>query len=352
VPELMFVLVSLACHGPLSPFLPATYEPILLFHGKLYPPLAVALVGGVAATTAECLNYYLYRALLDCRSLDRVMRSQGARPVTALFARQPFLAVWVCAWSPLPDWAARILASHSRYPVQRYLAAVLIGRIPKFWFLAAVGSLWMPDGKTVIAIAVGSALITLAGVLRRRRVADAPLVPKVALKSALLVCLGFTAAGGLSQQVAAQDTSVALEGVAKGASIDRFIYEGTGETAFTFRLSGLRPRALGPELGVSVFPRALAARALLVAPDFGAAYNVSAPNLTLLIKAGASALTGLANDIVFIPGFHVGAGMLVRIDDRTAVRVDAARHFYIETGEPEAIWSIGFGLTALRRRRP
>jgi hypothetical protein len=30
----VFVLLTLGCHGPLSPFLPATYEPILLLYGQ------------------------------------------------------------------------------------------------------------------------------------------------------------------------------------------------------------------------------------------------------------------------------------------------------------------------------
>jgi uncharacterized membrane protein YdjX (TVP38/TMEM64 family) len=352
----VFVLLSLGCHGPLSPFLPATYEPILLFYGKLYPPLAVALLGAVAATAAEYLNYYLYRALLDCRSLDRLMRSNGARPVTALFARQPFLAIWICAWSPLPDWAARILSAHSRYPVHRYLAAFVAGRIPKFWFLAAVGSYWMPAGWTVVAIAAGSALVTLVGILRRRTrpvTASIASVPAAVMKTALLTCLGCSLAAASPQRVAAQEPSSSrLEGISKGASLDRFIYEGTGETAFSFRLSGLRPGGLGPELCVSFFPKALIARALLFAPDFGAAYNLSIPGATLLIKGGGSALTGLATDVIFVPGAHVGAGIVVRIDERTGIRLDAARHYYIDTGEIEAIWSIGFGLTALRPRRP
>jgi len=352
----VFVLLSLGCHGPLSPFLPATYEPILLFYGKLYPPLAVALLGAVAATAAEYLNYYLYRALLDCRSLDRLMKSKGARPVTALFARQPFLAIWVCAWSPLPDWAARILASHSRYPVHRYLAAFVAGRIPKFWFLAAVGSYWMPTGWTVIAIAAGSALVTLGGILRRRTrhvtAAAIASVPEAAMKTALLACLGSSLAGASPRQLAAQEPSSSrLEGISRGASLDRFIYEGTGETAFSFRFSDLRPRGFGPELSVSFFPKALIAQALLFAPDFGVAYNVSIPHATLLLKAGASALTGLATDVLFVPGAHVGAGIVVRIDERTGIRIDAARHFYFDTGETEAIWSIGLGFTTLRPRR-
>lgn len=350
-----FVLLSLACHGPLSPFLPAAYEPILLFYGKLYPPLALALLGAVAATAAEYLNYYLYRALLDCRPLDRLMRSSGARPVTALFARQPFLAIWICAWSPLPDWAARILASHSRYPVHRYLAAFLVGRIPKFWLLAAVGSYWMPSGWTVVSIAAGSMLVTLVGVIRRRTrrvtVAALPSVPEVAMKTALLACLGFSLAGASPQRLLAQGpASSRLEGISRGVGMDRFIYEGTGVTAFSYRFSDLRPGRLGSELSVSVFPELLAAQALVFAPSFGAAYNISIPHATLLIKAGGSAITGLATDVVFVPGAHLGAGIVVRIDDRTGIRIDAARHFYMSTGETEAVWSIGVGFAALPRR--
>jgi hypothetical protein len=152
--------------------------------------------------------------------------------------------------------------------------------------------------------------------------------------------------------VAQEPAGSRLGGITRGVSLDRFIYDGDGETAFSFRLSDLRPGRLGPELSVSAFPRALAARALVFAPDFGAAYNVSIPHATLLIKAGASALTGLATDVVFVPGAHVGAGLVVRIDDRTGIRIDAARHFYRNTGETEAIWSIGLGFAALRPPRP
>jgi hypothetical protein len=275
--------------------------------------------------------------------------------VTALFARRPFLAIWICAWSPLPDWAARILAAHSRYPVHRYLAAFVVGRIPKFWFLAAVGSYWMPTGWTVVAIAAGSALVTLMGILRRRtrRVTAAAIasVPQAAMKTALLACFGFSLTSSPEPLAAQEPAGSRLEGISKGVSVDRFIYEGGGETAFSFRLSDLRPGRLGTELSVSAFPRALAARALVFAPDFGAAYNLSIPHTTVLIKAGISALTGLATDVVFVPGAHVGAGLVVRIDERTGIRIDAARHLYFDTGETEAIWSIGLGFTALRPRR-
>ena len=172
------------------------------------------------------------------------------------------------------------------------------------------------------------------------------------MKTALLACLGFSLISPPEPLAAQEPSGSRLEGISRGVSMDRFIYEGTGETAFSFRLSDLRPGRLGNELSVSVFPQLIAAQALVFAPDFGAAYNVSIPHATLLIKAGGSAFTGLAADVVFIPGAHVGAGLVVRIDDRTGIRMDAARHFYMTSGETEAIWSIGVGFAGLRPPRP
>ena len=63
---------TLWVHGPVSPFLPAAYEPVLMHYGTLYPPLVVAGIGTVANLVVEALNYVLYRhgAELDEHSAD------------------------------------------------------------------------------------------------------------------------------------------------------------------------------------------------------------------------------------------------------------------------------------------
>jgi hypothetical protein len=171
------------------------------------------------------------------------------------------------------------------------------------------------------------------------------------MRHAVLASLAFCLAGALPQQLQAQlPSSSRLEGVSIGAGLDRFVYDGFGVTALTYRRSELRPGRLGSELSVSFFPQVLAARALLFAPDIGAAYNLSLSHSTVLIKAGASVLTGLGTDLVFVPGAHLGAGMILRIDDRTGVRIDAIRHFYMDTGETAAVWSLGLALASLPRR--
>jgi hypothetical protein len=152
---------------------------------------------------------------------------------------------------------------------------------------------------------------------------------------------------------AAQKASGRLpNGAAIGGSMDRFLYEGTGVTALSFRVTALRHNAVGTELGVSLFPEALEYGALLLAPDVGPAYNISLPGATVLLKAGASALLGLGGVFAGVPGVHLGGGVLLRAGPRAALRVDVIRHWYLSDQEFEPIWSIGVGFSGLPRLRP
>jgi hypothetical protein len=159
----------------------------------------------------------------------------------------------------------------------------------------------------------------------------------------------LTLVSAILPSLAAQDSRL-LNGPAVGGSVDRFIYEGDGLTAFSFRYSGLRSRTIGSEIGVSLFPDGLRAGALLLAPDLGGAFNASGPGFTVLAKGGLSTLTVLGAGFAFIPGYHLGGGLILRIGARSGLRLDAVRHFYMRDNETEAIWSVGLGFTALPQR--
>lgn len=164
---IVFILLTLWCHGPLSPLLPAAYEPVLLGYGQLFPPVLLAIVGAVSSTATEYLNYRLYRKLLKWDSLDRLLHSASGLRLRKLYRRAPFFSIWLCVWSPLPDWAARVLAAHSEYSVRRYLSAFLLARIPRFWFLAAVGLHWLPNGWALGAITAGVGAVIVLALLRQ-----------------------------------------------------------------------------------------------------------------------------------------------------------------------------------------
>ncbi len=156
-----FTLVTIWVNGPLGIFLPATYEPILMLFGRVYPPLLVGFVGILGVLYVEYLNYHLYGKLLHLEGFRVVRESRTVRRVVGLFRRAPFFTVWLCSWSPLPYWAVRILAPISRYPTRKYLLATFLGRFPRLWFFAALGVWWKVDTAVLAAISLGS--IVLAG---------------------------------------------------------------------------------------------------------------------------------------------------------------------------------------------
>lgn len=157
-----FMLVTIWVNGPLGIFLPATYEPVLMLFGRVYPPLLIASLGMVGTLYIEFLNYYLYAKILHLKSFAPARESRTVQRVVGLFKKAPFFTVWLCSWSILPYWSVRIMAPIAGYPVGRYLLATLLGRFPRLWFFAALGLYWKISAEALLAISVGSILLALA----------------------------------------------------------------------------------------------------------------------------------------------------------------------------------------------
>ncbi len=177
-----FALITVWVHGPASPFLPAAYEPTLLFFGRLYPPLLVAVLGTLANLYVEMLDYWLIVRLGDVGPYRRLRERPWFARVVRLFARRPFLTVWVFGWSPLPDWIIRLIAPAARYPVGRYLVALGLGRLPRFWLLAALGAWLVPPPALLAGVAVGASLIALAAIAWKTSGARAARTPPLTLQ--------------------------------------------------------------------------------------------------------------------------------------------------------------------------
>lgn len=169
-----FVMLTVWVHGPLSPFLPVVYEPTLLLFGRLYAPLLIALLGTVGNLYVEFLDYWLFRMLGGFGPYRRLQDHPLFARAVRLFAKRPFLTVWVFAWSPLPDWMVRMIAPAARYPIGRYLVAMGLGRLPRFWLLAALGSWLLPPPWLLLAVAFGSAALTVVALAWKTLVARSP----------------------------------------------------------------------------------------------------------------------------------------------------------------------------------
>lgn len=166
-----FVVITVWVNGPLGIFMPATFEPILMLMGRVYPPVVVGATAIIGLIYVEFLNYHLYAKLLKAKSMGPIRDHVLVRRIVLpLFRRAPFATVWLCSWSPLPYWSVRILAPLARYSMARYLLATFLGRFPRFWFFASLGGLPVLLGKMLpfmmVAVALALLIIFAAPVCR------------------------------------------------------------------------------------------------------------------------------------------------------------------------------------------
>jgi len=157
----VFMLATIWCHGPLSPLLPATFEPVLMFFGRLYHPMVIAVLGTVGNVYIEYFNYRLYGGVLRLDALQRMNGAVGRGRLMRWFEWSPFFAVWFGTVTPIPDWLGRIVASVAEYPQGRYLLAFALGRFPRFLLFASLGA-WLSLNSRVVLL-FGGGSIVLAG---------------------------------------------------------------------------------------------------------------------------------------------------------------------------------------------
>jgi membrane protein YqaA with SNARE-associated domain len=163
----VFMLATIWCHGPLSPLLPATFEPILMYFGRLYHPMVIALLGTAGNVYIEYFNYRLYGGVLRLESLDRMNGAVGRGRLMRWFEWSPFFAIWFGTVTPIPDWLGRIVASVAEYPMGRYLLAFGLGRFPRFLLFASLGAWLSLSTSMVVPAAVGTSAVAAAVALLR-----------------------------------------------------------------------------------------------------------------------------------------------------------------------------------------
>lgn len=157
---LVFFLLALFVHGPLSPLLPTAFEATLLYYAKLYPAWVLALVGTAGASVAEAVNYRLIDWAAELPKLATLRNRRAVRWSIDAFLRAPFWTTVIVIFSPIPDSAVRILAPLGRYPLTKFLAAIALGRFPRLLLIAGFGLL--VTVPTWLLVSTSVALVGLA----------------------------------------------------------------------------------------------------------------------------------------------------------------------------------------------
>jgi membrane protein YqaA with SNARE-associated domain len=132
----VYGLYAIPSHLLIS-FLP--HEPALWIAARLYPPLVVAVVGTAATVVAIVLDYWLIGWLVNHHLVKPVVQeSRWFKFATRWFRKAPALLIAGSALAPVPFYPVKIMAIAADYPLRRFIVALVIGRLPRFYFLARV----------------------------------------------------------------------------------------------------------------------------------------------------------------------------------------------------------------------
>jgi membrane protein YqaA with SNARE-associated domain len=133
-------LLGLYCI-PSNSILPIPHEPGVLYMARWYPPWEIAIAATVASAVVAFADYALVELAM------RHPRIQGARDARMMrwavkwMTRFPFAIIVAFSLVPLlPISIVRALAPISGYPLRRYIAALVVGRLPRFFLLAWLGN--------------------------------------------------------------------------------------------------------------------------------------------------------------------------------------------------------------------
>lgn len=138
---------------PANSIVPVPHEPGVLLVAKYYAPAAVALAATLGSVIASYADYAVVETALRHPAIDRA-RGRGVIAWSIrMMGRAPFVIIVAFSLIPLlPISIIRALAPASGYSFPRYVLAGLIGRLPRFYLLAYLGSVVLVPTWALIAV--------------------------------------------------------------------------------------------------------------------------------------------------------------------------------------------------------
>lgn len=145
-------------------------EPALFAAAKEGAPLAVAVAGTLGCVVAIVLDYALIGWFVNRRLIRaEIDDSKGFRVAQRFFGKAPMLLIILSALLPVPFFPVKILGILRDYPLSRFIVAIVLGRLPRFYLLALAGQKVQAPGSALASAGATLALIGIWGLWRTIR---------------------------------------------------------------------------------------------------------------------------------------------------------------------------------------
>jgi membrane protein YqaA with SNARE-associated domain len=158
---------------PSNSIVPVPHEPGLLYFAQFYHPVWIALAGTLGTGVAAFADYGVVEAAMRHPKINGAREARMYKWAVKWLMRYPFATCFIFALTPLPIYVVRVLAPASGYPVGRYVSAIMLGRLPRFFAIAWIGYLFPLPGWFLGALFVALlAVLFLASRSTARSVVD------------------------------------------------------------------------------------------------------------------------------------------------------------------------------------
>jgi len=116
------------------------HEPVLIFYGKTVGLVPLSIAATLGTLLAAYLDYRFFSPLLNLQMTatkyrDRPLYQKARR----WFYRFPFITLVIVGFTPIPFYPFKFMVYASKYSTPRYLAAMAVGRLPRYYLLGYLG---------------------------------------------------------------------------------------------------------------------------------------------------------------------------------------------------------------------
>ncbi len=115
------------------------HEPVVIWYGANWGIWSTAFVATAGTAAASVVDHCLFVPLVGRVAAQPLLARGMVGNIRTLFLRAPFAVLALSGLTPLPAFPFKAAAFAERYPRGRYVAAVVVGRFPRYVLLAWLG---------------------------------------------------------------------------------------------------------------------------------------------------------------------------------------------------------------------
>jgi len=116
------------------------HEPVLIYFGKEGAIWPTAIWASAGTLVAAVMDYLVFVPVLNYEGIKAYKEKRLYRKMIRWFMRWPFWTLVIAGFTPVPFFPFKFLCFSIRYPLWKFLAAVVVSRFPRYLMYAWLGA--------------------------------------------------------------------------------------------------------------------------------------------------------------------------------------------------------------------